>query len=127
MCHGSNNYNMHDCYFGHRISKAGPEVLEKVRIMDNVQSSYYNTRLSETNLLNHYDVYGATLRKNLCNNISNSQFVMNLKCHHTPLSVKKLLVVRDAKVTQAMLVCPIKNVAEWEKTNDRYTSHINCQ
>jgi hypothetical protein len=93
--------------------------------MDNVQSSYYNTWLSETNLLNHDDVHGAILRKNLCNNISNSQFVMNLKCHHTPLSVKKLLVVRDAKVTQAMLVCPIKNIAEWEKTNDRYTSHIS--
>jgi len=29
MCHGSNNYNMHDCYFEHGISKAGPEVLEK--------------------------------------------------------------------------------------------------
>jgi hypothetical protein len=34
---------MHDYNFGHRIFKAGPEDLEKVRIMDNVQSSYYNT------------------------------------------------------------------------------------
>jgi hypothetical protein len=54
---------MHDCYFGHSIIKAGPEVLEKVRIEDNVHSNYYNIRLSEKDLPHHYDVYGATLRK----------------------------------------------------------------
>jgi hypothetical protein len=54
---------MHDCYFGYNIFKDGPEVLEKVRIMDNVQNNYYNTQLTETDLPNHYDVYGAILRK----------------------------------------------------------------
>ena len=54
---------MHDCYFGHSIFKAGPKVLKNVRITDNVQSNYYNIRLSEKDLLNHYVVYGAILRK----------------------------------------------------------------
>jgi hypothetical protein len=50
-------------YFGHSIFKARPEVLEKVRIMNNVQSNYYNIRFSEKDLLNHDDVYGAILIK----------------------------------------------------------------
>ena len=46
-----------DSYFGHSIFKAGPEVLEEVRIMNNVQSNYNNIRLLGKGLLNHYDVY----------------------------------------------------------------------
>jgi len=40
-------------YFEHSIFKAGPTVLKYVRIMGNVQSNYYNTQFSETDLLNH--------------------------------------------------------------------------
>ena len=47
---------MHDCYFGHSISKAGPEVLNNVRIMNNGQRNYYNIQLGEKHLLNHYDI-----------------------------------------------------------------------
>ena len=54
---------MHDCHFGHSIFKAGPEILEKVSIMDNVQGNYNNIQLSETDLLNNYDVYGAIIWK----------------------------------------------------------------
>jgi len=31
--------------------------------MDNVQSNYNNIQTSEKDLLNHYDLYGAILRK----------------------------------------------------------------
>jgi len=40
-------------YFGHSIFKAGRTVLKYVRIMGNVQSNYYNTQFSETDLLNN--------------------------------------------------------------------------
>jgi hypothetical protein len=117
---------MHECYFGQGIIKAGPEVLKNGWITVNVQSNYYNIRLSEKDLPNHYDVYGAShTKEDICNNVSIFQFVIPFKSHNTPQSVKKLLALRDTKVTQGPLTCPIKNAAEWVTTNDRYTSHIN--
>ena len=72
--------------------------------MDNVQSNYYNIRLSGKDLLNHYDLYGATVRKTyaIMNPISNLQ--SPFKSHHTPPNVKKLLALRDTKVTQGLLM-----------------------
>jgi hypothetical protein len=37
--------------------------------MGNIQSIYCNIRLGEKDLLNHYDVCGAILRKDICNNV----------------------------------------------------------
>jgi len=115
---------MLNCYCGHSIFKAGPKVLKNITITDNVQSYYYNITLSEKDLL-HHDVYAAILRKDLDIYVSNFQFVIPFKSHHTPLSAKKLLALCDTNSTQGLLMCPTKNVAEWVKTNDRYTSHIN--
>jgi hypothetical protein len=97
-------------YFRLSIFKAGPTVLKNVSIMGNVQSNYYNTRFSETDLLNHYDVCRALLRKDICDNVSNFQFVIPFKSRNTPLSVK-FVALRDTEVTQGLLMCPIKNVA----------------
>jgi len=42
--------------------------------------------------------------------------VIHFKSHKTPqLGDKKFLALPDAKVTQGLLVCPTKNVAEWGK------------
>jgi hypothetical protein len=59
---------MHHCYFGYSISKAGPKVLNNVRIMGNVHSNYCDIQLSKKDLL-YYDAYGAILRKDIYNNI----------------------------------------------------------
>jgi hypothetical protein len=58
--------------------------------MGNVQSNYYDIRLSEKYLLYHYDVYGVILGKDIYNNISNLQFVITFKSHNTPLTANKL-------------------------------------
>jgi len=63
--------------------------------------------------------------EDICNNVYNFQFVINFKSHNKPINTKKLLALIDTNSIQGLLMWPTKNVAEWEKTNDRYTSHIS--
>ena len=83
------------------------------------------TELSEKDLPNHYDVYSAILKRDICNYVSNLQFVINFKSHHTTLSAMKLLSLHDTNGIQGLLMCPNNKVATRVTTNDRYTSHIN--
>jgi len=108
---------MNDSYFGPNILKAGPKVLQKVRITDNVQSTSYNTRLSGKDLLNHYKVYGAIIIRDIWNNEFNFHICDTFQSHQTPRTVLKFLPLCETKVTQALIMCSTKNVAEWEKNN----------
>jgi hypothetical protein len=60
------------------------------------------------------DAYGAILRKDLYNNISNLQFVIPLKSHNTLLRAKKLLASHETNGIQGMNVSYI-NVVSGEK------------
>jgi hypothetical protein len=57
--------------------------------------------------------------EDICNNVSNFQFVINFKSCNILLITKKLLALHNTNGIQGLLMCPIRNVAEEEKTNDR--------
>jgi hypothetical protein len=65
----------------------------------------------------HNDIYRVIQRKEICNNISNLQFVITFKSHQTPLSAKKILALCDTNGIRELFVCPTKNVAEWKKNS----------
>jgi hypothetical protein len=75
--------------------------------MGNIHCNHCDIRLSEKDLPINY-AYGAILRKDIYNNISNVQFVIPFKSSNTPLRAKKLLASHETNGIQGLNMCSIK-------------------